>query len=500
MAEIQRADASIYGASQAPKGMSLGEMLGIAKSQYELSKLQELYPAMIKKEQSLSDVAEIEARIKQKTEPFSIRKAESETLGSEATSNTSQLANVQGHFNNIISKNSDLMKKSDLNKDDIVKGFTQSWKDGPNANNPAALMQALKDLPEKATPTQYKAWLTQKQLQTLDAQQQFEKQYPATTLTNLGGKVAPITQGNPLIAVQQPGMQVGEGVKTGIAPQLTGVQDVQGEYKDGVFTPFGTTSGTTGGTTSGTTGGTTSGTTSNTGTTPPPKQSIIKNETPVITVAGIPQYTKPQADNAEKARAEKQKYREVKDLVDASDRSINTAESVLTAAAGSKPEQLVRNLKKGALGNTNLEVLTKSLADLTVRQSAIMGVKSDAGAEEIGKTQANPDMTVGGVIYAINRVKDTNRAFNDYLKAVENYEGKRGVDTANANHPQFTKEWATNYDSKIFALKNIHDSNKSKEEKEEATKKLFTGMSKKQLDDFRTKAKNIEALINGDYK
>jgi hypothetical protein len=496
MAEIQRADASIYGASQAPKGMSLGEMLGIAKSQYELSKLQELYPAMIKKEQSLSDVAEIEARIRQKTEPFAIRKAESETLGSEATSNTSQLENFNKHLNSIFEGNIDLMKKKDLNRDDIVKGFTERWKNGPNANNPNALIEALRGLPENGTPTQYQQWMTQTQLRALGNKEAFEKMYPPTTLTNLGGKVAPITQGNPLIAVQQPGMQVGEGVKTGIAPQLTGVQDVQGEYKDGVFTPFGTTGGNTG------------GTQTNTGTPnvvkePPAgtsKQSLITGETPVITTSGIPQYTKPQADNAAVARKEKQAYAEVKNLVDASDRSINTAESVLTAAAGSKPEQLVRNLKKGALGNTNVEVLTKSLADLTVRQAAIMGVKSDAGAEEIAKTQANPDMTVGGVIYAINRVKDTNRAFNDYLKAVETYEGKRGVDTANANHPQFTKEWAKNYDSKIFALKNIYDSNMSKEKKEESTKKLFTGMSKKQVDDFRTKAKNIEALISGDYK
>lgn len=499
MAEIQRADASIYGASQAPKGMSLGEMLGIAKSQYELSRLKELYPAMISKEQALSKTAEIESRIREKTEPFTVRGAEAEVLGKEATSNASQIDTMQKHFNNIVTQNKDLQSKKDLTKADIIKAYTKTWENGPGAHNPAFLKQTLaglEGLPENATKTQLDLFLTQNNLKTLTAQEAFEKQYPSTTLTNLGGKVAPITQGNPLIAVQQPGMQVGEGVKTGIAPQLTGVQDVQGEYKDGVFTPFGTTGGTTG------------GTQTNTGTPnvvkePPAgtsKQSLITGETPVIITSGIPQYTKPQADNAAVARKEKQGYAEVKSLVDASDRSINTAESVLTAAAGSKPEQLVRNLKKGALGNTNLEVLTKSLADLTVRQSALMGVKSDAGAEEIAKTQANPDMTVGGVIYAINRVKDTNRAFNDYLKAVETYEGKRGVDTANANHPQFTKEWAKNYDSKIFALKNIHDSNKSKEEKEEATKKLFTGMSKKQLDDFRTKAKNIEALINGDYK
>ena len=493
MAEIQRADASIYGASQAPKGMSLGEMLGIAKSQYELSKLQELYPAMIKKEQSLSDVAEIEARIRQKTEPFAIRKAESETLGSEATSNTSQLANVQSHFNNIISKNSDLMKKSDLNKDDIVKGFTQTWKDGPNANNPAALMQALKDLPEKATPTQYKAWLTQKQLQTLDAQQQFEKQYPATTLTNLGGKVAPITQGNPLIAVQQPGMQVGEGVKTGIAPQLTNVGEIKGEYeKDKGFTPFDTTNDTT--------NGTTNGTTKNIGTTTPPKQSLITGETPVITVKGIPQYTVSQADNATNARAEKQKFLPLKMEVDATDRSIETAKSVLTAAAGSKPEQFIRALKKGALGDVDLDKLNKSLADITVRQMAIMGAKSDAGAEEIAKTQANPNMTIGGMVYALNRVQDTNKAYKEFIKASKKYDEKRGVDTANANYQQFKDAWGDNYDSKIFTIMNINDSNKSKEEKKEAVKKLITGMSKEQLIKFKEKANNIEAFIKGDYK
>jgi len=109
-------------------------------------------------------------------------------------------------------------------------------------------------------------------------------------------------------------------------------------------------------------------------------------------------------------------------------------------------------------------------------------------------------MTVGGVIYAINRVKDTNRAFNEYLNAVEKYEGKRGVDTANANHQQFQKDWARNYDSKIFALMNINDSNKSDDEKKEAVKKLFTGMSKEKLIKFKEKAKNIEAFINGDYK
>ena len=220
MPEIQKADPSIYGNIQAPKGMSLSEMLGIQKSQYELSKLKELYPAMIEKEQALSRSAQIESNIKEKSSPFTIRSAEAAATGAEITTNTSQLDNVNKHFTNIVNKNSQLMKKADLNKDDIVKGFTSTWKNGPNANNPAALDEALKDLPEKATPTQYKAWLTQKQLQTLTAQEQFEKQYPAVQLTNLGAKVAPITTGNPLIANQPVGQQVGQGVSTSLPPQI----------------------------------------------------------------------------------------------------------------------------------------------------------------------------------------------------------------------------------------------------------------------------------------
>jgi len=220
MAEVQQANTDIYKSLQTPKGMTLGEMLGIQKSQYELSKLKELYPAMISGEQARSKTAQIEADIKEKTSPFTIRGAEAGAESAETTTNTAQLENVNKHFTNIVNKNSQLMKKADLNKDDIVKGFTSTWKNGPNANNPAALNEALKDLPEKATPTQYKAWLTQKQLQTLTAQEQFEKQYPAVQLTNLGAKVAPITTGNPLIANQPVGQQVGQGVSTSLPPQI----------------------------------------------------------------------------------------------------------------------------------------------------------------------------------------------------------------------------------------------------------------------------------------
>lgn len=68
------------------KGMSLADMLNISKSSYELSKLKELYPSMISEQQAKSEKAQVESRIAQATEPFSISKsqAESQRLKNEA--------------------------------------------------------------------------------------------------------------------------------------------------------------------------------------------------------------------------------------------------------------------------------------------------------------------------------------------------------------------------------------------------------------------------------
>ena len=501
MAEVQQANTDIYKSLQTPKGMTLGEMLGIQKSQYELSKLKELYPAMIEKEQALSRSAQIESRIKEKTEPFAIRKAESETLGSEATSNTSQLATVQGHFNNIISKNSDLMKKSDLNNDDIVKGFTQTWKDGPNANNPSALIQALKDLPEKATPTQYKAWLTQKQLQTLDAQQQFEKQYPSTTLTNLGGKIAPLTTGNPLIAIQQPGQQVGAGTETGIAPTFVEINGLKYEYgPNKTLVPVGAGAGAGGGAGGGA-GANAGGGEDNEKPVPIGSQKeIITGETPVVKAGGVVQYSTQQNDIATKAREEKNEIPKTLGLVGETDKSIDTALKTINSATGNVPGQLIRTSVKSVFGNAELEILKKSLADITLRQAKLMGAGTDQANADVASTQGNADLTVGALKSILERAKATNTAFKDYSQAISKYETKRGKDVADANHQQFKTTWSQNYDPNIFILQNIHESNKSEAEKDLESKMLFKGMSKENIKKFKEKAQNIEALMKGEYK
>jgi len=79
MAEVQRADLSIYGNLNTQKPMSLADMLNIGKSSYELSKLQELYPSMILEQQAKSRTAQTAADIAEQTKEPSITKIKSES-------------------------------------------------------------------------------------------------------------------------------------------------------------------------------------------------------------------------------------------------------------------------------------------------------------------------------------------------------------------------------------------------------------------------------------
>ena len=100
MAEIQKADVSIFGNLNAQKPMSLADMLNISKSSYELSKLKELYPAMIAGEQARSETAQTQARIAKATEIPTISKAESEAkrLGFEAEKTGLDLNQYHGNL------------------------------------------------------------------------------------------------------------------------------------------------------------------------------------------------------------------------------------------------------------------------------------------------------------------------------------------------------------------------------------------------------------------
>ena len=480
MAEVQKADTSIYANLNTQKPMTLADMLNISKSTYELSKLKELYPAMIAEQEAKSKSAQIAANVAEQTQNPAVAKQLAE-------STKTQLENNSAHFNNIIKNGSDLLTKPNLTKEDIIQRYTDIHKNGPNADNPVALKQALMGLPEKGNATDYKKFIIANMGKTLDSQSQFEKMFPAVNMTDVGGKFVPITQGNPYVAAIAPGQVVGEGVQKGISPQLQDVSGVKGTYINGVFTPFGETPQES--------------KEKPVPTTPvKEKPEIITGETKVLSTSGIPQLNDQQKQAYEAAAKEKSAYKDISVNVAETNKSIESALKTINTATGNKPGQLARTTIKSVFGNTELEILNKSLADIYVRQAKAMGASTDQANSDVKETQGNPNLTVGALKSILERAKATNTAWEGYTKANLAYEKSRGINGANVNHEQFKKAWASNYDTNVFILQNIYNSNMSKAEKELERDKLFKGMSDSQIKEFERKAKNIHALENGTYK
>jgi hypothetical protein len=308
-------------------------------------------------------------------------------------------------------------------------------------------------------------------------------------MTNLGNVIVPVQTGNQIFTGQPTGQQVGMASTLGVSPQTIKVNGVEGTLDaGGNFKPLGGENVTQ------------NPVTPNPVTPTKQKPEIISGETKVISAGGVPQLNDQQKQAYELATKEKQSYLEFSKNNQETKKSIDSAYKTINEAVGNKPGQLARTTIKSVFGNTELEILNKSLADVYVRQAAMLGAKTDQGSADIKETQGNPNLTVGGLKSILERANATVTAWEGYTKANKAYETSRGIYGANVNHEQFKKAWASNYDTNIFILQNIHNSNLPKAEKELEAQKLFKGMSDVQMKEFEQKAKNIYALENGTYK
>ena len=218
MAEVQQANTDIYKSLQTPKGMSLGEMLGIQKSQYELSKLKELYPAMISGEQARSKTAQIGASEAEQLLDPNVAKGKAESKKAIVDLNQKELESLTAHSNSTISGIQKLFNKQNLTAEDIVKEATNLNK--IHGGSQQALEKTLQGLPANGTKLDLQTWLAEQLASTTGSLSQLEKLYPAAQLTNLGGKVVPLAIGNPLLTGVAQGTQVGPAQSTSLPPQI----------------------------------------------------------------------------------------------------------------------------------------------------------------------------------------------------------------------------------------------------------------------------------------
>ena len=148
-------DASIYGNVQAPKAMSLQEMVDLGRTSTAFQKEKALLPSAIQQGQAQAQTATMQA--------------DSATLDNALKHTTQVTQSIQG-----------LLTKPDLTSDDVVNAVKTNAK---RMNTPeSAVNQALSKIPVNGSPTELRAWLAMSLSTTLSAQDQLAKLYPGGIL------------------------------------------------------------------------------------------------------------------------------------------------------------------------------------------------------------------------------------------------------------------------------------------------------------------------------
>ncbi len=148
-------DPSIYGNLQAPKAMSLQEMVDLGRTSTALQREKALLPSAIQQGQAQAQTATMQA-------------------------NSATLENALKHTTQVTQSIQGLLTKPDLTSDDIVNSVKENAKRMNTPDN--AVNQALSNLPVNGSPTQLREWLAMSLAKTLNAQSQLERVYPGGVL------------------------------------------------------------------------------------------------------------------------------------------------------------------------------------------------------------------------------------------------------------------------------------------------------------------------------
>ena len=195
---------------------SMADMLNLASGVQNYQQAQQMNPLALKK-------AQVEANVAQQTEAARISQAQSQAGTAATQLNSEQLDNLQKHVSNATRSTLKLLNSDDPITPQIVKDhITQAMK---NAGAPdAAINQALQNVPANASDKDLRVQLGRYALNSLSAESQIDKLYPANQMVTTGARVVPTTAGGAL-AMQAPGQATGPGIQTELPPTTPVVRD-----------------------------------------------------------------------------------------------------------------------------------------------------------------------------------------------------------------------------------------------------------------------------------
>ena len=490
-----------------PKGMTIGEMLNMARGAQAYQQAGQINPLALRQQQAETEYAEQVKPLKLRQEQVTTKKAEN-TVDSEIARiiaesekslvglNSEQLKNAREHQSNSSRNLLSLLNKKEVTAEDIKSHVLKTMTDA-NAS-PQAIALAIQNLPTGGTTLENKAFIAKNATNSLSAEAAMDKLLPPPTMVNEGGYQTPRVMGNEMLTGMKAGTAVGEPIKMSQAPGTITVNGVVGQYnQNGDFVPLAVQPQKAQPTTPQTIP------TAPTAPTAPQKAtSGTENKMPSLVKIDEPS-SRGQMNEQEKARyalgEEDWKVSgERAQIARDSQLAARQIKRSLSATAGSKAGQVVRDTGQMFFGNSELDTLVKNLAEQQVRQASLMGLKSVAAEQDLKTANGSDKITNDALAHIVERAEATNLAAEKYNQASAKLQDKYGKSKAYINTDNFKKAWSENYDPIAFIIQNTNRQNIPQKDKDTIIDYYTADMSQSDKTDLIRRMKNLKRLERGD--
>jgi len=233
---------------------------------------------------------------------------------------------------------------------------------------------------------------------------------------------------------------------------------------------------------------------------PSPTSKLVPQDMPVP-VGGIPQMNTQQAARYEEGNALKLKSTDLAQAAAQSKQTTRKIKENIASAAGSAPGQALRSAGKWLAGSEQLDELVKNLAQNQVDQAALMGnsAATDAARSVLGLANGSENITPQALAQIVQRADATSTALEKFNTGLGNYYQKQGAYNGPIHARNFKDTWAQNYDPRIFMVQNINSSNMSQAEKQIQLQAIMKGTSEEERKTLAKKAEIIKRLEKGDF-
>jgi hypothetical protein len=427
--------------ANAPQGMSLADLLTVARGAQDFKQRQKLNPIELQQAESVLQQNLSAEELAKKTLQPKIEQQQFQTKSAGIQFNTQQLENTRKHTENIIQNISTLITKPDLTRDDIIARAVEINKNA--GGNDQSLNQSLAGLPEKGDVTAYRSWLAGNLTKAIGAQSQLDKLAPAGVYPTQLPNVEPQTPTQPVVS---------SGVTTDNMNKPAHSQPSQLPYPvrtPTTVTPFAPTEKAD-------------------------QDAGFKNRNILV-------------DRQANLTTDRRNLNEAKEVA----KELEKEEWFKGAGFGG---MVGRNLSTflGTEMGVKYKQLSKDLANVQISNIQAKGGSLDTVAGQQLTRMANGDETYPPkvLLNIINRAQADMTELDLKATAAQKFSEKFGDN----NFKAFQQMWSKNADSKIFELYNIaKDPDLTPKEKEAAKSRLFP-KGEKERKTFIEKYMNIKKL------